>query len=131
MKYKNFGNHMTKYTIMAIDRITYDTDPEVILELMERVSNFVKSGIITDEQYQQIQQALDEKVDYDIPEDHTTEGLSLENVAYQVEVQGDAISELGELMSGLLPDEEPEDGEPEDGNSDEYVDAETDQNGEV
>lgn len=128
MKYKNFGNHMTKYTIMAIDRITYDTDPEVILELMERVSNFVKSGIITDEQYQQIQQALDEKVDYDIPEDHTTEGLSLENVAYQVEVQGDAISELGELMSGLLPDEEPEDGESEDGNPDEYVDAEPDQN---
>ena len=129
MKYKNFGNHMTKYTIMAIDHISYDTDPEVILELMERVSNFVKSGIITDEQYQQIQQALDEKTDYNVPEDHDTEGLSLENVAHQVELQGDAISELGGLVSDLLPDD------PTDEESDENPDVpdvpENDQNEEV
>lgn len=117
MKYKNFGQHMANYTIMAIEHINENTDVEVILELMNRVETFVKSGTITAEQYAQIRDTLSAKTGYELPEDVDTEGLSLSVIAEQVEIQGGAIEEIGSLISDLMggePEADPEaDGEDE------------------
>ena len=114
MRYQNFGRTMAHYLILGINHINENTSTDEILALAEQTQVFVKDGIITDEQYAMIREALSEKTGYDIPEDHETSGLSLEVIAEQVDIHDEAINDIGFALSSILDGgEEPVDPEGE------------------
>ena len=119
--YAKFGQTMTAYILSAIDHMDENTDPDVILELMDRTSVFVKSGIITPEQFNKINQSLINATGKLIPEDYETDAPytieslasdinnqneTIQAISDEVDIHDNAIGEIGELVASIIDGED-------------------------
>lgn len=103
--YRNYGQTITMYILAGIEHYDSNTDPDIFLEHMDRITNLVRGGVITDEQLSIINSALMAKTGYEVPTDAETDGYSIETLAEEVQTQGDGLAELGELVSSLIDPE--------------------------
>ena len=119
--YAKFGQTMTAYILSAIDHMDENTDTDVILELMDRTSVFVKSGIITPEQFNKINQSLINATGKLIPEDYETDAPytieslasdinnqneTIQAISDEVDIHDNAIGEIGELVASIIDGED-------------------------
>ena len=97
--YHNFGQLMTLYMLSAVDHLNAATDPDTILEHMDRLRNFIQAGTITPEQYGQIKSALEDKTGYIVPEDTDTDSITFNDLVESVNNHDDALAEIGVTVS--------------------------------
>lgn len=116
--YEGMSRYVAKVLKRATDNVTEDTDPQTLVELAETVVSLCRDKVLTEAQVEAIGGSLDIEVPEWEPET-TDEGLTLQDVAdgmaelsgvvseqgEEVAGQGDAIAELSEIVSGLVPTE--------------------------
>ena len=118
--YTKFGQTMTAYILSAIDHMDENTDPDVILELMDRTNIFVKMGTITPEQFEQVNRALMTATGKLIPDDYETDApytieslasdiseqnATIQSISDEVDIHDNAIGEIGELVASIIDGE--------------------------